>query len=105
MSLEAISTPVSLCDWFLIERLLTRRKVVNEQNLVGTSREMLGLTLTFWKHKDRFNGLHSDFEWLAMPYAVPSVQSFVSSSFVKKAIQKLIPSDSRDPKSSSILVC
>ncbi|RAL02539.1 Zn(II)2Cys6 transcription factor [Aspergillus ibericus CBS 121593] len=59
-----------LLNMFILERLLTRHKVVSEQALIHVSHEMLGLTLKYWKHKDRFQN-HIDFSWLAMSYAVP----------------------------------
>ncbi|PWY80766.1 hypothetical protein BO94DRAFT_536986 [Aspergillus sclerotioniger CBS 115572] len=59
-----------LLNLFILERLLTRHKVVSEQALIHVSHEMLDLTLKYWKHKDRFKN-HSDFSWLAMSYAVP----------------------------------
>ncbi|PWY89189.1 hypothetical protein BO70DRAFT_331057 [Aspergillus heteromorphus CBS 117.55] len=59
-----------LLSMFILERLLTRHKVVTEQTLIHVSQEMLGLTLIFWKHKDRFVN-HHDFSWLAMSYAAP----------------------------------
>ncbi|KAL4782547.1 hypothetical protein BJX76DRAFT_369104 [Aspergillus varians] len=61
-----------LLNMFLLERLLARHKVVPDQGLIDVSQEMLVLTLTFWKKKDRFVGLYSDFEWLVMSYGVPS---------------------------------
>lgn len=33
---------------------------------------MLEMTLFFWKKKDRFVGLYSDFGWLACPQFVPA---------------------------------
>lgn len=65
-----------LLNIFLIDRLLTQHNLVSQEDpgLINTSREMLCLTLTFWKHKDRFMGLHSDFEWLV------SIGSFINPS-------------------------
>ncbi|RAL07260.1 uncharacterized protein BO97DRAFT_263008 [Aspergillus homomorphus CBS 101889] len=60
-----------LLNMFLLERLLTRHKTVTEQALIGVSQEMLALALLYWKHKDRFMGLHNDFSWLAMSYGAP----------------------------------
>ncbi|XRM44978.1 hypothetical protein ABZX51_008080 [Aspergillus tubingensis] len=59
-----------LLNLFILERLLTRHRVVDEQALIQVSHEMVGLTLIYWKHKDRFEN-HVDFSWLAMSYAVP----------------------------------
>ncbi|GKZ38802.1 hypothetical protein AbraIFM66950_011296 [Aspergillus brasiliensis] len=59
-----------LLNLFILERLLTRHRVVDEQALIQVSHEMVGLTLIYWKHKDRFEN-HIDFSWLAMSYAVP----------------------------------
>ncbi|PWY72465.1 hypothetical protein BO94DRAFT_607957 [Aspergillus sclerotioniger CBS 115572] len=61
-----------LLNLFLLERLLTRHRIVTEQNLISVSQEMLDLSLIFWKKEDRFIGLYNDFDWLAMSYAVPS---------------------------------
>jgi hypothetical protein len=55
----------SLLNLFLLERLLTRQKTNATQDLINVSQGMLELTLIFWKKKDRFVGLYSDFEWLA----------------------------------------
>lgn len=55
----------SLLNLFLLERLLTRYKTKTTRDLVNVSQRMLELTLIFWKKKDRFVGLYSDFEWLA----------------------------------------
>ncbi|OJJ98281.1 hypothetical protein ASPACDRAFT_1871775 [Aspergillus aculeatus ATCC 16872] len=60
-----------LLNQFLLERLLTRHKIVTEQALIGVSQETLSLTLLYWKHKDRFMALHNDFSWLAMSYGAP----------------------------------
>ncbi|BCS02010.1 uncharacterized protein AKAW2_60274A [Aspergillus luchuensis] len=59
-----------LLNLFILERLLTRHRVVDEKALIQVSHEMVGLTLIYWKHKDRFEN-HVDFSWLAMSYAVP----------------------------------
>ncbi|KAF7594029.1 hypothetical protein BBP40_010307 [Aspergillus hancockii] len=60
-----------LLNRFLLERLLVGQNHA-QQDLVDVSQEMLKLTLIFWKNQDHSTGLHSDFEWLAMSYAVPS---------------------------------
>ncbi|PYH41252.1 uncharacterized protein BP01DRAFT_306267 [Aspergillus saccharolyticus JOP 1030-1] len=60
-----------LLNMFMLERLLTRHKIVTEQALMGVSQETLSLTLLYWKHKNRFMGLHNDFSWLAMSYGAP----------------------------------
>ncbi|GIJ84879.1 hypothetical protein Asppvi_003730 [Aspergillus pseudoviridinutans] len=57
-----------LLNLFLLERLLTRQKANATEDLVNVSQGMLELTLVFWKKKDRFVGLYSDFEWLACSY-------------------------------------
>ncbi|KAF5867078.1 hypothetical protein ETB97_003998 [Aspergillus alliaceus] len=62
-----------LLNNFLLERLLTRNSIVHaQQDITDVSREMLELTLIFWRNQSYFTGLHSDFEWLVMSYAVPS---------------------------------
>jgi hypothetical protein len=57
-----------LLNLFLLERLLTRHETNTKKDLVDVSQHMLELTLIFWKKKDRFVGLYSDFEWLACSY-------------------------------------
>ncbi|KAF2842237.1 hypothetical protein M501DRAFT_1013590 [Patellaria atrata CBS 101060] len=61
-----------LQDRFLLERLLIRNSNAHVQDLVDVCVEMLSVTLVFWKYKDRFAGLDSDFEWLVLSYAVPA---------------------------------
>ncbi|KAL7934349.1 hypothetical protein V8C35DRAFT_302343 [Trichoderma chlorosporum] len=56
---------------FIIERLLQRRDMLDEGDLLVTSFEMVSLTLTFWSHKDRLLEARNDFEWLLIAYAAP----------------------------------
>jgi hypothetical protein len=49
---------------FLLERLLIKHGGGNMQDLIDISCEMLDLTLVWWKHSNRFAGMHSDLEWL-----------------------------------------
>jgi hypothetical protein len=54
-----------LQNLFLLERLLIKHGHANAQELIDISGEMLRLTLSIWKERDRLLGLHGDFEWLA----------------------------------------
>src|SRR4051812_41612658 len=47
---------------FLLERLLIKHGGGNMQDLIDISCEMLDLTLVWWKHSNRFAGMHSDLE-------------------------------------------
>lgn len=49
---------------FLLERLLIKHGGGNMQDLIDISCDMLDLTLVWWKHSNRFAGMHSDLEWL-----------------------------------------
>lgn len=53
-----------LQNMFLIERLLLKYGQGNMQELIEISRDMLDITLNCWKHRDRFFGMISDFEWI-----------------------------------------
>ncbi|OOF90412.1 hypothetical protein ASPCADRAFT_135193 [Aspergillus carbonarius ITEM 5010] len=65
MEVAAILTRLEfLLNLFLLERLLTRYHIATEQDLIDVSQEMLDLSLIFWRKKNRFIGLYSDFEWL-----------------------------------------
>ena len=62
-----------LLNLFMLERILTRHKVATGQSLIDVSLEMLRSTLVFWRQKDQFIGLYSDFEWLVCPPYVRSL--------------------------------
>lgn len=49
---------------FLLERLMIKHGGGNMQDLIDISCDMLDLTLVWWKHSNRFAGMHSDLEWL-----------------------------------------
>ncbi|KEF59095.1 uncharacterized protein A1O9_03939 [Exophiala aquamarina CBS 119918] len=57
---------------FLLERLMIKHGGGNMQDLIDISCEMLDMTLVWWKHSNRFAGMHSDLEWLVTTYAAPT---------------------------------
>lgn len=71
---RALSRLEHLQNLFLLERLLIRHSSSTEasEELIAVCIEMLSLTLTYWKHKDRFEGLTCEFDWLVMAYGVPA---------------------------------
>lgn len=52
-----------LQNLFLLERLAVKNGVADDLALLGFAREMLGLTLVYWKQLDRSIGNQNDFEW------------------------------------------
>lgn len=61
-----------LQNMFLLQRWLIKSGQSNGQEILDISNEMLYISLAYWKHKDRFTGVHSDFEWIIMSYGVPA---------------------------------
>jgi hypothetical protein len=49
---------------FFIERLLIESGEQARGDLLDVSVEIVSLTTIFWKERDQFHGLYSDFEWL-----------------------------------------
>jgi hypothetical protein len=63
---------------FLLERLLIKHGGGNMQELIDVSCDMLDLTLVWWKHSNRFAGMHSDLEWLVGCCFIPKMRNIFS---------------------------
>lgn len=76
-------------------------------SLVEISFEMVSLTLVFWTHQDRLDGLHGDFEWLVISYAAPAggiLCMALLQTLEPKTSASLLPSRSNIIQSLSLLI-
>ena len=69
-----------LQNLFLLERLLVKCGDTSGQDLLDIAKEMLGLIVGIFKHRDCFRGLETDFEWLVRDLPPVSISISILSS-------------------------